>query len=594
MHHPFQPAHPTFPQNTTPTAFRGSQLRLEAPKFDGQDPTGWLFRISEYFDFYATAPTERLRLVGLLLEGPTSEWFQWVRNNIILSSWDDFVAQVRLRFDPGHFEDYFGALSKLQQTSTILAYQTEFERLLNKISGVAEPALVSVFIAGLKPLLRRDLTLRRPTSLAAAFALARELSAQYVDTISAATTPQCRQWSSATSSTPSLSSTPPPTSSTNLPLPSTRSDRPIRRLTTAEKLAKDAQGLCYWCDKKWHRNHRCQSRLLLFVGDDDESLDSSTPLDPSADDIPIADVSTLQSLSASSSPRSLRLTGTVIGSPVQVLIDGGSTHNFVHPNIVEKLQLHVQPTTPFRVYVGNGDSLSCTNQCLEVRLHIQGYEFLVDLFILPIHGPGIVLGVQWLQLLGRVTHDYASLTMEFTWHDSPVLLRGDTSPLRQISMNHLFSLADAESLSACYEIVVLPRSAPQLLQPSDPPSDLHPSVREVLLAHAPVFSPPQGLPPRRLFDHRVFLKTGTSPVHVRPYRYPHFQKCEIEKMVQEMLDQGLIRPSRSPFSSPVLLVKKKDVTFRFCVDYRALNAVTVPDHFPIPTADELFDELGAA
>lgn len=81
-------------------------------------------------------------------------------------------------------------------------------------------------------------------------------------------------------------------------------------------------------------------------------------------------------------------------------------------------------------------------------------------------------------------------------------------------------------------------------------------------------------------------------MNIRPYRYPYFQKAEIECQVNKLLSTGLITLSHSPFSSSVLLVKKKGGTWQFCVDCRALNAVTVKDRFPIPTIDELLDELG--
>lgn len=102
------------------------------------------------------------------------------------------------------------------------------------------------------------------------------------------------------------------------------------------------------------------------------------------------------------------------------------------------------------------------------------------------------------------------------------------------------------------------------------------------------------MPSRRLHDHHINLKEESGPINVKPYRYPHYQKNEIEKWVRDLLTTGVIRPSTGPYSSPVLLVKKHDCWWRLCIDYWALNDITIKDKFPILVIDELLDKLYGA
>lgn len=89
-------------------------------------------------------------------------------------------------------------------------------------------------------------------------------------------------------------------------------------------------------------------------------------------------------------------------------------------------------------------------------------------------------------------------------------------------------------------------------------------VRQVLEEFTDVFQEPKSLPPQRTHDHHIPLKIDTYPFTIRPNRYPQFQKDEIEKVVKEMLESGIIQPSQSPFTSPILLVKKKMGVGDFC------------------------------
>ena len=104
--------------------------------------------------------------------------------------------------------------------------------------------------------------------------------------------------------------------------------------------------------------------------------------------------------------------------------------------------------------------------------------------------------------------------------------------------------------------------------------------------HSKVFKTPKVLSPIRDHDLAIHLIPRSVPPNIRPYRYPYVQKSEIECMIAEMLEAGIIQPSQSSFSAPIVLVHKKDGSWCMCPDYRELNKLSIKDKFPIPVIDE--------
>jgi hypothetical protein len=243
------------------------------------------------------------------------------------------------------------------------------------------------------------------------------------------------------------------------------------------------------------------------------------------------------------------------------LLDSGSTHNFISATAAHRSGLPIQRRPRLTTMVANGERITCAGVVRYAPLHVDGEAFLADLFVMPLAGHDVVLGTRWLGALGPIMWDLAARRMTFqrrgrstTWAGAP----GNKGPAVRTT-----TAGDA--------------------------------LLEALLdAFVEVFAAPTGLPPKRAHDHRILLKPDAQPVAVRPYRYPAAHKDELERQSAAMIDQGIVRRSDSPFSSPILLVKKPDGSWRFCVDYRALNALTVKDAFPIPVVEELLDELHGA
>jgi hypothetical protein len=115
-------------------------------------------------------------------------------------------------------------------------------------------------------------------------------------------------------------------------------------------------------------------------------------------------------------------------------------------------------------------------------------------------------------------------------------------------------------------------------------------LQGIIDKHSKVFEDiPKGLSPTQNHDHEIHLILGSVPPNIRPYRYLYAQKSEIERMVEEMLEAGIIRPSQSSYSAPVVMVFKKDSSWRMCPDYREINKITIKYKFSIRVIDELLD-----
>uniref|UniRef100_A0A2N9H8H7 RNA-directed DNA polymerase n=1 Tax=Fagus sylvatica TaxID=28930 RepID=A0A2N9H8H7_FAGSY len=515
--------------------------RLDFPRFNGDDPTGWIYKADQFFRYQGTIAQEKVLLASFHLQDDALQWYQWYARSQPNVRWEEFTQALCVRFGPSDYEDFDEALSRLRQTGTVREYQGQFERLAARVQDWPEKALLGCYIGGLKEDIRAEVKLFRPTTLLHATGLARLQE----DRLYRLRRPPTK---------PPLLALPP-----TRPSPNTINRVPtgtnFKKLSWGEMQARREKGLCYNCDEKFAPGHRCKTQqiyMLEVVGEHESESDETA--EEEANETTLQPEISLHALTGADTPDTMRVSGWVHGKKLHILIDSGSTHNFINSKIAKKLGCRTISAPTFHVEVANGERLSCNEIYQTVPMDIQGYAFVTHLFQLDLQGSDIVLGMQWLRSLGQVLHDWANLTMEFSANGQPHLIKGNTpQKLRHGSTHAMQKLLSSGVGSFLMHMVAVTDHN------IDPPKETkHAVALDHLLVHyQSVFQTPTELPPVRSHDHRITLEPGSGAINVRPYRYPHIQKNEILKE-------------------------------------QALNHVTIKDRYPIPVIDELLDELHGA
>jgi hypothetical protein len=487
------------------------------------------------------------------------------------------------RFGRDQHELLIKQLFHIKQMGSVSDYIDKFAGLMDQLAAYEsafEPLHYTMkFIDGLRDDLRASVLIQHPSDLDTAYVLAQlqeevslppkkrefrqsDFSSSYkfepslaVNTKDKVPTPVFDDWRSLEASKP----------------------KSVEDPWSALRAMRRAQGLCQCCAEKWSKDHRFSNKVQLhaveevlevFMMEDEFSYDDATST--SQVFLSLSE----SAVSGVAAARTLCLKGMIQGHCISILVDSGSSNTFISKVLAEKLSGQSLLSTPLQVRVPHGNLLSCDAEFRQAVWSTCGYEFHFDLKILPLSSYDMILGLDWLESFSPMQVHWKQKWMAIPYHNSTIILY---ESLPNLPVGTMIQLCSVDVKVQDSVSVVFPAE-----------------VQRLIHDFVVLFEVPVDLPPSRSCDHSIPLVDGASRVNMRSYRYPPVLKYEIEKQVGEMLKNGLIQPSNSPFSSSVLLVKKKDNSWRFCVDYRFLNAITLKGKFPIPIIDEFLDEPGHA
>ncbi|GJS54869.1 putative reverse transcriptase domain-containing protein [Tanacetum coccineum] len=229
-------------------------------------------------------------------------------------------------------------------------------------------------------------------------------------------------------------------------------------------------------------------------------------------------------------------TGTLTEEALSVLFDSGADKSFVSISLASKLNIPPITIDTFYNIEMADENLVSTNTVIQgATLTLLNQPFKIDLMPIKLDSFNVVIGMDWLSKYhARIICD------EKVIH---IPINGETLIIRVMEKK-----SDEKRL----EDIPVVREFPEVF-----PEDL------------------PGLPPVRQVEFQIDLIPGATPVARAPYRLAPSEMQELSNQLQELSDRGFIRPSTSPWGAPVLFVKKKDGSFRMCIDYRELNKLTI-------------------
>ncbi|GJZ97362.1 putative reverse transcriptase domain-containing protein [Tanacetum coccineum] len=286
------------------------------------------------------------------------------------------------------------------------------------------------------------------------------------------------------------------------------------------------------------------------------------------------------------------ITGTFLlnNRYAKILFDTGADRSFVSSTF--SASINITPTTlenHYDVELADGKIIGVNTIIRGCTLNFMNHPFDIDLMPVPLGSFDVIIGMDWLtKYHGVIICDEKIVRVPFG--REMLIFQGNGNNQREESRLNIISCTKAqEYLSKGCDVFLAHITTKEAKDKSEGKrlKDM-PIVKDFPEVYPEDLS---GIPPARQVEFQIDLVPDAAPVARAPYRLAPSEMKELAEQLQELSNKGFIRPSSSPWGAPVLFVKKKDKSFRMCIDYHELNKLTVKNRYPLPRIDDLFDQL---
>ncbi|KAI5328758.1 hypothetical protein L3X38_028155 [Prunus dulcis] len=570
------PKEPKLLDSFKPKSYNGKREAKELDTF--------LWNIERYFKYLKLEDDEpKINAATLFLTDNALMW--WRRRSIeieqgtfTLETWEDFKKDIMLHFYPENAKyEAKEKLRWLKQTGSVKDYVATFTNLLFEVPSMIDEDKLMYFMSGLQNWAKLELQRRHVQTLSEAIAAAESL-VEFKRNDQGDSKFNGKKGGNGSGG------------GDNKPKEGSKSgDKSDGHKSSWKKNDKGDKGkdksklACYFCDGP-HMMRDCPKKKALNAMNQETEREAG-----------MGAIHRFNALQAKGAQPQVQAKGVMFvdamvnGKTTRCLVDTGASHNFMSVQEAKRLGCRVSKE-PGSMKTVNSTAKPIDGVARGVELHIATWKGVADFSVISMDDYDVVLGMEFMDKVKA---------FPIPFHNTMCITQDGTMPcivpvVRQQSGTKLLSAMQFSKSWKKGEPTFLATMKMNIVEKEVQP--VPKAVEAILKEFADVMPKelPKTLPPRREVDHAIELEPGAKPPAKAPYRMAPPELEELRKQLKQLLDAGYIQPSKAPYGAPVLFQKKREGTLRLCIDYRALNKVTIKNKYPIPLIADLFDQLGGA